>query len=61
MHRILGIFVIGIFSLVSTAYADDYIIDIPYGAFNPELNTPAEVWYDPPVISISVDDPEPIS
>jgi plastocyanin len=21
-------------------------------AFNPELNTPAEVWYEPPVISI---------
>lgn len=42
--------------MISTAYAADYIVDIPYGAFNPELNTPAEVWYDPPVISISVGD-----
>ncbi len=40
----------------SIVYAEDYIVDIPYGAFNPELNTPAEVWYDPPVISITVGD-----
>ena len=50
------IFAIGFVTLFSTAYADEYIVDIPYGAFNPELNTPAEVWYDPPVISISVGD-----
>jgi hypothetical protein len=25
--------------MISTAYAEDYIVDIPYGAFNPELNT----------------------
>ena len=50
------IFAIGFVSLISTAYADEYIVDIPYGAYNPELNTPAEVWYDPPVISISVGD-----
>ena len=50
------IFSLGILSLISTAFADDYIIDIPYGAFNPELNTPAEVWYNPPVISITVGD-----
>ena len=52
----MSILVIGILSSVSAAYASDYIIDIPYGAFNPELNTPAEVWYDPPVISIIVGD-----
>ena len=43
-------------SSTSIVYAEDYIVDIPYGAFNPELNTPAEVWYDPPVISITVGD-----
>ena len=37
-------------------YADEYLVDIPYGAFNPELNTPAEVWYNPPVIAVSVGD-----
>ena len=31
-------------------------IDIPFGAYNPELNTPAEVWYDPPRISVLVGD-----
>ncbi|MDX1440859.1 MAG: plastocyanin/azurin family copper-binding protein [Nitrosopumilaceae archaeon] len=50
------IFVICLTSLVCTSNADEYIVDIPYGAFNPELNTPAEVWYNPPVISISVAD-----
>ena len=38
------------------AYADEYIIDIPFGAYNPELNTPAEVWYDPPIIYVTADD-----
>ena len=38
------------------AYAEEYIIDIPFGAYNPELNTPAEVWYDPPLINIIVGD-----
>lgn len=43
-------------SSTSIVYAEDYIVDIPFGAYNPELNTPAEVWYDPPVISITVGD-----
>ena len=52
---IIVIFVVflGSFSFV---YADEYVVDIPYGAFNPELNTPAEVWYSPPVISIIAGD-----
>ncbi len=37
---------------VSIVNAEEYIIDIPFGAYNPELNTPAEVWYDPPQISV---------
>ena len=40
----------------SIAYAEEYIIDIPFGAYNPELNTPAEVWYDPPLINVVVGD-----
>jgi plastocyanin len=40
----------------STVYAENYVIDIPFGAYNPELNTPAEVWYDPPQIFVTVDD-----
>ena len=56
MNSLLAILVIGILPLISAAYAEDYIVDVPYGAFNPELNTPAEVWYDPPVISVTAGD-----
>lgn len=38
------------------SYAEEIIIRIPFGAFNPELNTPAEVWYDPSVISVNIGD-----
>ncbi len=37
-------------------YAEEYFVDIPFGAYNPEFNTPAEVWYDPPVMSITTGD-----
>ena len=37
---------------ITPAFAEEYIVDIPFGAYNPELNTPAEVWYDPPRITI---------
>ncbi|WP_016940126.1 cupredoxin domain-containing protein [Candidatus Nitrosopumilus sediminis] len=40
----------------SFAFAEEYIIDIPLGAYNPELNTPAEVWYDPPQLFVTVGD-----
>ena len=56
MYQIHTLIVLGVLSLVSSAYAEDYIVNIPYGSFNPELNTPAEVWYDPPVIAITVGD-----
>lgn len=44
--------------LISTsfAYAEEYVIDIPIGAYNPELNTVAEVWYDPPQLFVTVGD-----
>lgn len=44
--------------LVSTSivYAEEYVIDIPFGAYNPELNTPTEVWYDPPQMFLTVGD-----
>ncbi|MCH7940410.1 MAG: hypothetical protein IH842_00320 [Thaumarchaeota archaeon] len=37
-------------------FAEEFQVTIPFGAFNPELNTPAEVWYDPPFITIEADD-----
>ena len=45
-------FVIIIGISVTPVFAEEYLIDIPFGAYNPELNTPAEVWYDPPRITI---------
>lgn len=50
---ILIIWILGSFSLI---YAEDYEISIPFGAYNPELNTPAEVWYDPPQIFVTIGD-----
>jgi len=38
------------------AFAEEKTVSIPFGAFNPELNTPVEVWYDPPTILIKVGD-----
>jgi len=55
--RVFFLFLI-FFALASTSvvYAEEYVVDIPFGAYNPELNTPAEVWYDPPLMSILVGD-----
>ena len=37
-------------------FAEEYAVSIPFGAFNPELNTPVEVWFDPPQLSIKLGD-----
>jgi len=37
-------------------HAEQKTVVIPFGAYNPELNTPAEVWFDPSTISIKVGD-----
>jgi plastocyanin len=48
--------ILGILTSTSIVFADEYVIDIPLGAYNPELNTPAEVWYDPPQLYATVGD-----
>ena len=45
-----------ILASIPVVYANEYIVDIPLGAYNPELNTPAEVWYDPPQLYATVGD-----
>jgi len=55
----LGLFLVilaGFFSINDNVYAEEYNVIIPFGAYNPELNTPVEVWYDPPTSIISVGD-----
>jgi len=56
LNQVHVLILLGVFSFFPNVYAEDYTISIPYGSFNPELNTPAEVWYDPPVIAITVGD-----
>ena len=59
VHFCLGMFLVilaGFLSINDNVYADDHDVIIPFGAYNPELNTPVEVWYDPPTIIISVGD-----
>ena len=56
MKFLIPFLILIILSSTSTVYAEEYIIDIPFGAYNPELNTPAEVWYDPPRIFVTVGD-----
>ncbi len=55
---IVGLFFIFLASslLNNQVFAEEKVVLIPFGAYNPELNTPAEVWYDPPEISIQVGD-----
>ena len=48
--------ILAILASTSIVYAEEYTVQIPFGAYNPELNTPAEVWYDPPVIHVKVGD-----
>ena len=56
-YEIPSIFsILVILGSTSFAYGEEYIIDIPFGAYNPELNTPTEVWYDPPLINVIVGD-----
>lgn len=50
---ILILFVVG---NVLDSDAEEFTVSIPFGAYNPELNTPAEVWYDPPILNIQVGD-----
>lgn len=54
---IFGVLISSIFFItLEESFAEEYTISIPFGAFNPELNTPAEVWYDPPELTVKVGD-----
>ena len=55
MKLFLAFFVLVGFGF-ALASAEEYTVSIPFGAYNPELNTPAEVWYDPPFLSIEAGD-----
>ena len=50
------VFVGGIFCVIPQADAKEYIVSIPFGAFDPSFDTPAENWYELPVMSIQEGD-----
>lgn len=56
MNYFVIISLIGLFSYFHVVYAENYVVDIPFGAYNPELNTPAITWFDPPKIIITTGD-----
>jgi len=56
MNLLILFLILVTFGSTSIAYAEEYIVDIPFGAYNPELNTPAEVWYDPPQMVVTTGD-----
>ena len=55
---LLSLIVICVMMLANSesAFSEQYDISIPFGSYDPRLNTPAEVWFDPPTISISIGD-----
>jgi len=55
---LLLLFVICILAISNSesAFSEQYSVSIPYGSYDPRLNTPAEVWFDPPEIFILIDD-----
>ena len=52
MKLIFLLALLTLFCFLTPSFAETYVVDIPFGAYNPELNTPAEVWYEPPRITI---------
>jgi plastocyanin len=56
MYFLILVTIVGILGSSSLIFAEVYEISIPFGAYNPELNTPAEVWYDPPQMFVTIDD-----
>lgn len=44
-----------VFSL-DYAFSEEQTVIIPFGAYDPSFDTPAENWYEPPVISINKGD-----
>ena len=38
------------------AYAQEQTVSIPFGAYNPQLDTPTDEWYSPSVIYVNVGD-----
>lgn len=42
--------------IIPEAYAEDFKVVIPFGAYDPTFETPVDNWYEPPVVSIKKGD-----
>ena len=56
MKYLLIFSILGLFGTVGTAFAEEYTVTIPFGAYDPTFETPANYWFEPPVISIQEGD-----
>lgn len=56
LKKLLVFFYLMLIPVFGQAFAEEYNVIIPFGAYNPELNTPAEEWYSPTKISINIGD-----
>ena len=52
----LIIICIVVLSNSESVFSEQYDISIPFGSYDPRLNTPAVVWFDPPTTSVSIGD-----
>lgn len=52
----LSIIVLSILSFAAIASAEEYTVSIPFGAYNPNIDTPTKYWYDPPILSVKSGD-----
>ena len=55
-YFILFLIFLSVLLTPSLVHAEEYSVSIPFGAYNPELNTPAEMWYDPTQMFVTVGD-----
>jgi plastocyanin len=56
LKKLLVFFCVMLIPIIGQAYGEEYNVIIPFGAYNPELNTPAEEWFSPTKISIEIGD-----
>ena len=53
LGSILFMFIVG---NVSDSHAEEFTNSIPFGAYNPQLDTPTDEWYSPSVMYVNVGD-----
>ncbi len=57
-YVVFSSFILTVFAMgnIMNSFAEEFTNSIPFGAYNPQLDTPTEVWYSPPVMYVKVGD-----